>query len=94
MLKPSIEAGQSTTRGDSSSMLWNQPTGPGEMDLDRAVVMESKNKQVGASRQFLDGTDGDFDSRSRLSNASVAADEAEVYPSKRMLQDSTGRLRK
>ncbi|KAI3336882.1 hypothetical protein HD806DRAFT_21519 [Xylariaceae sp. AK1471] len=93
MLKSSMEVGQNTTRRNSSLMLWNQPTGSGEMELDRTAVIEStQHKQIGASRQLLGGTDGDFDNRSRLSNASVAADEAEVYPSKRMLQDSTGRL--
>jgi hypothetical protein len=76
-------------------MLWNQPTESREIDLDRTIVVEStQHKHIGMNRQLLGGTDGDFDSRSRLSNASVAAEEAEVYPSKRMLQDSTGRLRK
>ncbi|ORY69826.1 fungal-specific transcription factor domain-containing protein [Pseudomassariella vexata] len=45
-----------------------------------------------STRHFVDAKERDSDSRSRMSNTSGAADEAEVYPSQRMLQDSTGRL--
>ncbi|KAK8026896.1 fungal specific transcription factor domain-containing protein [Apiospora marii] len=44
------------------------------------------------SRRMTNPGEIDSDSRSRMSNASGVADEAEVYPSRRMLQDSTGRL--
>ncbi|KAI8626934.1 hypothetical protein F5Y19DRAFT_195204 [Xylariaceae sp. FL1651] len=94
VLNCSMNIGQSIARRNSSlSSLWNQPAESEEMALDRAVVVESpQQKQIGISRQLLGGSDRDYDSRSRISNASAAADEAEVYPSKRMLQDSTGRL--
>lgn len=46
-------------------------------------------------RYLLNADETDSDSRSKMSNASGMADEAEVYESQwRMLQDSTGRLRK
>ncbi|KAI1433592.1 fungal-specific transcription factor domain-containing protein [Xylaria sp. CBS 124048] len=93
MLKSSIEIEQSTARRNSALMPWAQPTEAGELDLDRPVVIKTpQHRQIGMSRPFLTGTDGDFDSRSKFSNASAAADEAEVYPQNRMLQDSTGRL--
>lgn len=95
MLKPSIEVGQSTARSSSTLMMsWNQLADPRDMDLDRALAIKHETKSIGAGHQLLGETDRDFDGRSKLSNASAAADEAEVYPQNRMLQDSTGRLRK
>lgn len=93
-MKPPIEARQVVTRNNSSTMPWNQLTESGGVDMDKAVLAKPEHKHIGISRPFLGETDVDFDSRSKLSNASVAADEAEVYPQNRMLQDSTGRLRK
>ncbi|KAI1823564.1 hypothetical protein F4861DRAFT_509862 [Xylaria intraflava] len=90
MLKSSIEVEQGTTQGNSSLMPWSQPTESG--DLEVVGLKPPQHRQIGMSRPFLTGTDGDFDSRSKFSNASAAADEAEVYPQNRMLQDSTGRL--
>lgn len=75
-------------------MPWNQFTEHGQVNIDRSSAIKHENKQVGMPRSFLGETDPDFDSRSKLSNASIAAEEAEVYPQNRMLQDSTGRLRK
>ncbi|CAJ2509835.1 Uu.00g057350.m01.CDS01 [Anthostomella pinea] len=93
MLKSSIDSGQSTTRRDSSLTLWNQPSDAPEMDITKSVVPETpQHKPLGTARQLLGANDRDFDSRSRVSNASGAADEAEIYDSQRMLQDSTGRL--
>ncbi|KAJ2997034.1 hypothetical protein NUW58_g780 [Xylaria curta] len=92
MLKPSIEAGQSPIRVNSSLMPWSHIAESGRMDLDRSLVIKNDHKHLGISRPLLGEADADFDSRSKLSNASVAADEAEVYPQNRMLQDSTGRL--
>ncbi|KAI1492157.1 hypothetical protein F5X96DRAFT_412866 [Biscogniauxia mediterranea] len=86
MLKSSVDAGQSITRRNPSLPLWNRP----------AEVPEMKPLVPDLSRQKppqLLGGDREFDSGSRISNASGAADEAEVVPSQRMLQDSTGRLR-
>jgi len=91
----SIDVVQSASRRNSSLALWAAPTESAEMDLDRVLAVESlQSKHIGASRHLLGGTDSDFDSHSRLGNTSVAADESEGYPFKRMLQDSTGRLRK
>ncbi|KAH8159573.1 hypothetical protein CIB48_g8678 [Xylaria polymorpha] len=92
IMKPPIEARQVVTRNNSSTMPWNQLTESGGVDMDKAVLAKPEHKHIGISRPFLGETDVDFDSRSKLSNASVAADEAEVYPQNRMLQDSTGRL--
>ncbi|KAI1193070.1 fungal-specific transcription factor domain-containing protein [Nemania serpens] len=92
MLNASIQVRQGATRGSSSLMPWNQLTEHGQMNIDRSSVMKHENKQVGMARSLLVETDPDFDSRSKLSNASIAAEEAEVYPQNRMLQDSTGRL--
>ncbi|KAI2642523.1 hypothetical protein GGS21DRAFT_486344 [Xylaria nigripes] len=93
MLKSPLEVEQNSTRRNSSLMPWGQHTESGELVLDGTVeIKPPQHRQIGMSRPFLTGTDGDFDSRSKFSNASVAADEAEVYPQNRMLQDSTGRL--
>ncbi|RWA14239.1 hypothetical protein EKO27_g880 [Xylaria grammica] len=92
MLKSSIEARRGSTRRDSTLMPWNPIAESGGMNLDGTAAIKSERKHIGAGRSLLGGTDGDFDSRSKLSNASVTADEAEVYPQNRMLQDSTGRL--
>ncbi|KAI1426072.1 fungal-specific transcription factor domain-containing protein [Xylaria sp. FL1777] len=94
MLKSPIEAGQgSTARRNSSLMTWNQLAESGAMSLGETIVMKPEHKYIGTGRPLLSTADGDFDGRSKVSNASVAADEAEVYhPQNRMLQDSTGRL--
>jgi hypothetical protein len=94
MLKASIHAGHGNVRNSSSLIPWNQLTESEEMNIGRAVVIKHENKQIGIARPLLCETDVDFDNRSKLSNASIAAEEAEVYPQNRMLQDSTGRLRK
>ncbi|KAI0486659.1 fungal-specific transcription factor domain-containing protein [Xylaria cf. heliscus] len=89
--KPHMEARQVVTR-NNLTMPWNQHTGPGGIDLNKIVPAKPEHKHIGTGRPFPGEADVDFDSRSKLSNASVAADEAEVYPQNRMLQDSTGRL--
>lgn len=94
MLKVSIQAGQDNAKINSSLMPWNQLSESGEANFSRTVSVKHGNKQAGTARPLLSETDGDFDNRSKLSNASMAAEEAEVYPQNRMLQDSTGRLRK
>ena len=50
-----------------------------------------QKKSMGATRQLLGTSDRDFDSRSRMSNASGAADEAELMSLPRMLMDTTTR---
>ncbi|KAI1335514.1 fungal-specific transcription factor domain-containing protein [Xylariaceae sp. FL0016] len=93
MLNSSIDGGPSTTRRNSSLNSWNQnPDGPDTKPAKPSGPGSTQRKQVGTGNQLLGTSERDFDSRSRLSNTSGAADEAEVYPSKRMLQDSTGRL--
>lgn len=92
MLKVSIQAGQDNAKINSSLMPWNQLSESGEANFSRTVSVKHGNKQAGTARPLLSETDGDFDNRSKLSNASMAAEEAEVYPQNRMLQDSTGRL--
>ncbi|KAI1127512.1 fungal-specific transcription factor domain-containing protein [Nemania abortiva] len=91
MLKPSIQAGQCNTR-NSSLMPWNHLAEPGEINIGRTTVAKQEHKQIGMAHPLLSEIDGDFDNRSKLSNTSMAAEEAEVYPQNRMLQDSTGRL--
>lgn len=74
-------------------MAWNQPPESGGVGLAETVVIKSEHKHIGTICPPLIGPDGDFDRRSKFSNTSGAADEAEVYhPQNRMLQDSTGRL--
>ncbi|KAI1640942.1 fungal-specific transcription factor domain-containing protein [Biscogniauxia mediterranea] len=85
MLKSSVDAGQSITRRNPSLPLWNRPAEGPEMKPLVPDLSRQKPPQ-------LLGSDREFDSGSRISNASGAADEAEVVPSQRMLQDSTGRL--
>ncbi|KAI0023273.1 fungal-specific transcription factor domain-containing protein [Xylariomycetidae sp. FL0641] len=93
ILKSPMDSGQSTTRRTPSLTLWNHPPDGPDMNLIKAVPAEPRQqKALVNGRQIVTTSDRDFDSRSRVSNASGAADEAEVYPSKRMLQDSTGRL--
>ncbi|KAI0166416.1 hypothetical protein GGR57DRAFT_25411 [Xylariaceae sp. FL1272] len=87
------DTGQSAGRRGSTLTSWNQVSGPGDMALERAAVAEPiQQKQVEMAGQLLGTTERDFDSRSRLSNASAAVDEADAFPPERMLQDSTGRL--
>ncbi|KAI1319391.1 hypothetical protein F5Y16DRAFT_414268 [Xylariaceae sp. FL0255] len=89
-LKASLDASQNTSRRNS---IWAQASHGSEMALDRALMSEAIHQTQTTSRPFLETADrGDYDGRSKISNASVAADEAEVYPSQRLLQDSTGRL--
>lgn len=52
----------------------------------------SQTKLAGTTRHFLGGNDRDFDSRSRVSTSSGAADEAELFSHPRMLEDKTRRL--
>ncbi|KAI0099672.1 fungal-specific transcription factor domain-containing protein [Nemania sp. FL0031] len=92
MLKPSIQAGQCNTRSAASLMPWNHLTDSREINIGRTAVMKHDHGQNGMPRPLLGQNDGDFENRSKLSNASIAAEEAEVYPQNRMLQDSTGRL--
>ncbi|KAI0535531.1 fungal-specific transcription factor domain-containing protein [Xylaria digitata] len=92
MLKSPIETRRGITGRDSTLMPWNQVAEPRGLDIAGTMVIKSEHKHIGPSRPLLGGTDRDFDNRSKLSNASVVADEAEVYPQNRMLQDSTGRL--
>ncbi|KAI1115926.1 fungal-specific transcription factor domain-containing protein [Nemania sp. NC0429] len=92
-LNSSIQVAQGATRGNSLLMPWNQLAEHGQMSIEKSsVMMKHENKQVAMARSLLGETDPDFESRSKLSNASIAAEEAEVYPQNRMLQDSTGRL--
>ncbi|KAI0202742.1 fungal-specific transcription factor domain-containing protein [Astrocystis sublimbata] len=77
------------TQDCSSMIAWNQLDDSGGVDN---VLFKADHKHLGIERALLGENDHDFDSRSKLSNASVVADEAEVYPQNRMLQDSTGRL--
>ncbi|KAK8056563.1 hypothetical protein PG993_001790 [Apiospora rasikravindrae] len=66
---------------------------PAAHPISRAPVPAPVQKTpTQPSRRMTNPGEIDSDSRSRVSNASGAADEAEVYPSRRMLQDSTGRL--
>ncbi|KAI0526254.1 fungal-specific transcription factor domain-containing protein [Xylaria bambusicola] len=93
MLQSPVEASQGITRRNSSLMSWSQATESGGTSLSETTILKPEHKLVGIGCQALGGVDGDFDRRSKLSNASGAADEAEVYhPQNRMLQDSTGRL--
>ncbi|KAI0816555.1 fungal-specific transcription factor domain-containing protein [Xylaria sp. FL0064] len=93
MVKSPIESVHGTARRSSSFMQWNQHAESGGMGLGETIVINPERKHTGTGCPILGGVDGDFDSRSKLSNASVAAEEAEVYhPQNRMLQDSTGRL--
>ncbi|KAJ8132351.1 hypothetical protein O1611_g1267 [Lasiodiplodia mahajangana] len=91
MLKPSIQGGQFNTR-NSSLMPWNHLSDSREINIGRAVMTKSEHQQNGMARPLLGENDGDLENRSKLSNASITAEEAEVYPQNRMLQDSTGRL--
>ncbi|KAI1363682.1 fungal-specific transcription factor domain-containing protein [Xylaria arbuscula] len=93
ILQSPVDTAQDISRRNSSLMAWNPPPESGGVGLGETVIIKSEHKHIGAICPPLPGADGDFDRRSKLSNASGAADEAEVYhPQNRMLQDSTGRL--
>ncbi|KAH9900607.1 hypothetical protein F4778DRAFT_151498 [Xylariomycetidae sp. FL2044] len=92
MVKSSTESCHSTTGHTPSLSMWNQLTDNPEMQLNKAETSGPKlPAQIGVNNLISMG-DSDFDSRSKISNTSGAADEAEVLPSKRMLEDQTGRL--
>ncbi|KAI0887367.1 uncharacterized protein GGS22DRAFT_108276 [Annulohypoxylon maeteangense] len=94
-LKSTLEPNQALATHAPSLVPWNQPTDRSAMNLAEAEPPESSQKKLaGTGRHFLGGNDRDFDSRSRISNASGAADEAEIVTLPRMLMDTTGRLRK
>ncbi|KAF2972863.1 hypothetical protein GQX73_g816 [Xylaria multiplex] len=92
MLKSPIEARRGTTGRDSTLVPWSQIAEHRGLGIAGTMVIKSEHKHIGPSHPLLGGTDRDFDNHSKPSNASVVADEAEVYPQNRMLQDSTGRL--
>ncbi|KAI1452249.1 fungal-specific transcription factor domain-containing protein [Annulohypoxylon moriforme] len=92
-LKSTLEPNQTLATHAPSLVPWNQPTDRSAMSLAETEPPDSSQKKlVGTGRLFLSGNDRDFDSRSRISNASGAADEAEIVSLPRMLMDTTGRL--
>ncbi|KAI1212945.1 uncharacterized protein F4807DRAFT_305454 [Annulohypoxylon truncatum] len=94
-IKSILEPSQTLATHAPSLVSWNQPTDRSAMSLAETEPPESSQKKlVGTGRYFLGGNDRDFDSRSRVSNASGVADEAEIVSLPRMLMDTTGRLRK
>ncbi|KAI2469251.1 hypothetical protein F4781DRAFT_234683 [Annulohypoxylon bovei var. microspora] len=93
-LKSILEPSQSLATHNQSLISWNQSTDRSVMSLAETEPPESSQKKLaGASRHYLGSNDRDFDSRSRVSNASGAADEADIVSLPRMLMDTTGSLR-
>ncbi|KAI5867986.1 fungal-specific transcription factor domain-containing protein [Durotheca rogersii] len=93
MLKPILESNQIATAHTTPSLAPWRPADRPAMGLAEAESLESDQKKpMGMSRTFLSSIDRDFDSRSRISNASGTADEAELVSLPRMLMDMTGRL--
>lgn len=66
------------------------------MSLAEIEPLESSEKKLmGTTRHLLANNDREFDTRSRISNVSGAADEiSRIMFIPRMLQDKTGKLRK
>ncbi|KAI1106286.1 fungal-specific transcription factor domain-containing protein [Jackrogersella minutella] len=92
-LKSTLESGQALTTHTPSLAPWSQPADRSAMVLPETESPESSQKKfVGAARHLLGSNERDFDSRSRISNQSGAADEAELVSLPRMLMDTTGRL--
>ncbi|KAI1393433.1 fungal-specific transcription factor domain-containing protein [Hypoxylon trugodes] len=90
--RTTLESGQTTTHIPSLAS-WDQPTDRSAICLIETGSPESSQKKlVGITRNFHGSNDRDFDSRSRVSNASGAADEAEIMSLPRMLMDTTGKL--
>lgn len=82
----SIEA---SSRRNSTMTTWlPSPSAPAISSSKSAVGDSNHPKTTGAARHL---SDRDFDSRSRISNVSGIADDADIWLP-RMLQDSTGRL--
>ncbi|KAI1881660.1 hypothetical protein JX265_000486 [Neoarthrinium moseri] len=71
--------------------LWNSAEAPGLAHTRSEISQHPVAEQRPPVRQRNSGG-GDSDSRSRMSNTSGPAEEAEAYSIQRMLQDSTGRL--
>ncbi|KAL7626305.1 hypothetical protein AAE478_003076 [Parahypoxylon ruwenzoriense] len=93
MLKSTLEPGQAATTHTPSLTSWNRPADRPVMGLTETEPLESNQKKpMGTSRHFFGSLDRDFDSRSRISNTSGNADEAELVSLPRMLMDMTGRL--
>lgn len=93
-LKSTLESGQTIATHAPSLASWNQSTNRVAMSLGETEPAEpGQKKLMGATRHLLSTSDRDFDSRSRMSNTSGAADEAELVALPRMLMDKTGRLR-
>ncbi|KAI0014088.1 fungal-specific transcription factor domain-containing protein [Xylariaceae sp. FL0662B] len=93
MLKSTLETGQSTTTHSPSLTSWNQSADAPVMAFTKTESPGlNQKKSVGTTRHLLSNIDRDFDTSSRVSNTSGAADEADIFHLPRMLQDSTGRL--
>ena len=91
-LKSTLESSQTIATHAPSLASWNQPTNRVAMGLVETEPAEiGQKKSMGATRQLLGTSDRDFDSRSRMSNTSGAADEAELMSLPRMLMDTTTR---
>ncbi|KAI1096408.1 fungal-specific transcription factor domain-containing protein [Rostrohypoxylon terebratum] len=92
-IKSVLEPSQALATHASSLNSWSQPTDRSAMSLAETELPDpSQKKLVGTNRNFLSSNDRDFDSRSRVSTTSAAADEAEIVSMPRMLMDTTGRL--
>ncbi|KAI1808443.1 fungal-specific transcription factor domain-containing protein [Daldinia bambusicola] len=88
-----LESGQTITTHTPFLASWDQSTNRLAMSLAEIEPLEPNPKKLmGTSRHLLTSNDREFDTRSRISNVSGAADEFTVMFLPRMLQDKTGRL--
>ncbi|OTB20264.1 hypothetical protein K445DRAFT_17549 [Daldinia sp. EC12] len=88
-----LESGQTVATHTPFLASWDQSTNRSAMSLAEIEPLEpSPKKLMGTSRHLIANSDREFDTRSRISNVSGAADEITVMFLPRMLQDKTGRL--
>ncbi|KAK6950368.1 hypothetical protein Daesc_008694 [Daldinia eschscholtzii] len=88
-----LESGQTVATHTPFLASWDQSTNRSAMSLAEIEPLEpSPKKLMGTSRHLITNSDREFDTRSRISNVSGAADEITVMFLPRMLQDKTGRL--
>lgn len=82
-----------SARRDSTLTTWHHsPSASGASSSKSAVGDAPCLKTNGTVRQLPNGSDRDFDSKSRISNVSGGLTDDDDLWLPRMLQDSTGRL--
>lgn len=87
--KVEIDSIEASSRRNSTMTTWHQSPSAPATTPSKPALGDSDHSKTSSSVRHL--SDRDFDSRSRISNVSGIADDADLWLP-RMLQDSTGRL--